>query len=60
MERRGVIWLVLIVAIMLLSYVVPYTLLSKVDAWYGSALLWVLGAIVVIGINAVASSGWRD
>ena len=45
---------------MLLNFLVPYTLLSGVDAWYGSFLFWTLATVVVIGINAVVSSAWKD
>ncbi len=54
------IWLAPVLIIILLSYVVPYTVLRGVDAWYGSMLFWVLGTAVVIAVNAVVSSAWRD
>ena len=42
------------------AYVVPYALLSSVDAWYGSFLFWtVFGAAAVAAIAAVTRS-WRD
>ena len=53
-------WLVLIGVIILLCYLVPYTLLSEVDEWYGSFLFWTLATAVVVGINAIVSSAWRD
>ena len=60
MEKKGVSLLTVILLLMLLSFVIPYTLLRHVDAWYGSFLWWVLVTIVVIGINVVVSSAWRD
>lgn len=54
------LWLVPVVAIVLLSYVVPFTVLRGVDAWYGSTLFWTLATVVVIAINAVASAPWKD
>lgn len=53
-------WLAPVLIVSLLSYVVPFTVLRGVDAWYGSMLFWVLGTVVVIGVNAVVSSAWRD
>jgi hypothetical protein len=53
-------WLVPIAALILLSYFVPYVLLSGVDRWYGSMLFWTASTAVVIAINAVVSSAWRD
>lgn len=53
-------WLAPVVIVILLSYVVPFGLLRDVDAWYGSMLFWILGTAVVIAVNAVVSSAWRD
>ena len=52
--------LVAVPIIVLLSYLLPYTVLSGVDAWYGSFLFWTVATAVVIAINAVVSSAWRD
>lgn len=54
------LWLVPVLIVILLSYVVPFVVLRGVDAWYGSMLFWVLGTAVVIAVNAVVSSAWRD
>lgn len=54
------LWLVPVLVVILLSYLVPYTVLRGVDAWYGSMLFWLLGTVVVIAVNAVVSSAWRD
>ncbi|KRE38939.1 hypothetical protein ASG73_00790 [Janibacter sp. Soil728] len=53
-------WLIVPLVLILLSFVLPYTLLSDVDAWYGSFLFWTLATAVVIGVNAVISSRWED
>lgn len=53
-------WLVPVLVVVLLSYLVPYTVLRDVDAWYGSMLFWLLGTVVVIAVNTVVSSAWRD
>ncbi|MDN5852726.1 MAG: hypothetical protein L0K86_07765 [Actinomycetia bacterium] len=53
-------WLVVIAVIIALCYLVPYTILREVDEWYGSFLFWTLASAIVIGINAVVSSAWRD
>ena len=60
METPRTQWLLLVLVLILLSYAVPYTLLSGVDAWYGSFLFWGVCTAVVIGVNAVVSSAWRD
>jgi hypothetical protein len=57
-SKRG--WLIPVALLILLSYLLPYTVLSDVDAWYGSFLFWTLATAAVIGINAVVSSDWKD
>lgn len=53
-------WLYVVLALILLNYLVPFTLLSGVDEWYGSFLFWTVSTAAVIGINTVISSAWRD
>jgi hypothetical protein len=40
LERRGVVWAGVVLVLVVLAYVVPYTLLAEVDRWYGSFLFW--------------------
>lgn len=54
------LWLAVVLLLVLLSYAVPYTVLRGVDSWYGSLLFWSAATAVVIGINVVVSSAWRD
>lgn len=37
--------------LVLLSYIVPYTLLSDVQAWYGSFLFWTIVGLLVVFLN---------
>jgi len=53
-------WLALVAVLIVLSYAVPYLLLSEVAAWYGSLLFWTATTAVVIAINAIVSSAWKD
>lgn len=45
---------------MILMFVVPYTLLREVNAWYGSFLFWIVGTLVVIAINVILALQWED
>lgn len=54
------IWLLFVLAVIVLCYLVPYTLLSDVDEWYGSFLFWTVATAAVIGVNAVVSADWKD
>jgi hypothetical protein len=53
-------WLVPIAVLVVLAFLLPFTVFRDVDAWYGSYLFWVLATIVVIAINAVVSARWKD
>ncbi len=59
-SRRRAVLLISIPVIMLAMFVVPYTLLREVDAWYGSALFWMLATGAVIALNAILSADWED
>lgn len=52
------IWLVW--GVVVLCYVVPYTLLSDVARWYGSFLFWVLAGLGVIVLNIFITRDFRD
>lgn len=61
MNRTGKAWLLIpILVIILLSFLLPYTVFRDVDAWYGSFLFWSVATAVVIGLNAVVSADWKD
>ncbi len=60
LERRGVVWAGVVLVLVVLAYVVPYTLLAEVDRWYGGFLFWtVFGLVVIVAIWAMTRS-WRD
>ncbi|WP_102271752.1 hypothetical protein [Cytobacillus massiliigabonensis] len=60
MKSAELKWALLILAIVLLGYILPYTLLTNVTAWYGSFLLWTGLAIAIIGINYLISRKWGE
>ena len=53
-------WICSIWLLVLLSYVLPYTLLANVTAWYGSFLLWTLVGLLVIILNIFVTKGLGD
>lgn len=53
-------WLIVIALAILAAFMVPYTLLRNVDAWYGSFLFWIVLTAVVIAVNAIVSASWKD
>ena len=58
MKRSKWIWLVW--AVVLLSYLVPYTLLSDVSRWYGSFLFWALAGLVIIALNVYITQDFKE
>ena len=58
MERRKRIWLVW--AVVLLCYLVPYTLLNGISRWYGSFLFWALAGLVIIALNVYITQDFKE
>ena len=54
------ILLVMIWVVIAACFVIPFTLLRNVDAWYGSFLFWSFASLVVIAFNWILSSRWED
>lgn len=52
-------WIWGIWSLVLLSYLIPYTLLTRVQAWYGSFLFWTLVGLAVIALNVVMTKDFK-
>lgn len=60
-RKPWTLWLLVSVpVIMVAMFVVPYTLLREVDAWYGSLLFWLVGTVAVISINVAVALTWEN
>lgn len=60
MERKGIVWAGVVLVLVMLAYLVPYTLLSGVDRWYGSFLFWTAFGLATIAAIWVMTRSWRD
>lgn len=60
MERRGIIWALAMAVLLVLAYLVPYTVLSRVDAWYGSFLFWTVFGLLATAAIWTMTASWRD
>lgn len=60
MSRREKGWGLVILVVVILGYLIPFTLLKEVTFWYGSFLVWVLLALIVIAINVILTKDWGD
>jgi len=52
--------LVCIAILVVLCVLVPYTVLSHVNAWYGSFLFWTVAGLLVIVLNLLATRDFKD
>ncbi|MEW6637590.1 MAG: hypothetical protein AB1425_12360 [Actinomycetota bacterium] len=60
MERWGIVWAGVVLVLVALAYAVPYTLLSGVDAWYGSFLFWTAFGLATVAAIWAMTRRWRD
>jgi hypothetical protein len=60
MGKRELFWAIICIVLILLAYMIPYTVLTNVAKWYGSFLLWVLLGLVIIGVNIIITKDWRS
>ncbi|AXI09750.1 hypothetical protein CV093_13585 [Oceanobacillus sp. 143] len=51
-------WALAILVIILLAYILPYTILTEVANWYGSLLIWIVLTLIVIIMNYFISRNW--
>lgn len=60
MYKKELFWAIVSLGLILLAYVIPYTFLSEVAKWYGSFLLWIVIALLIIGVNVMLTRNWRS
>ncbi|MBP2077281.1 hypothetical protein [Oceanobacillus polygoni] len=58
MKTNELTWALLILFIVLLAFILPYTLLTNVTKWYGSFLLWIVLALITIIMNYFLTKNW--
>lgn len=58
MRSPGRVWALVLLVLVLSAFVVPFTLLSGVQAWYGSWLYWSAFALVVMGLIVYLTRDW--
>ncbi len=60
MQRASWLELALIGILIVLCFVLPFSVFTNIDAWYGSLLFWCLASLLVIGLCARISARWKD
>lgn len=58
MTNREKGWGIVILILVVLGYLVPYTLLRNVTYWYGSLLVWIGLAVIVVIVNVILTKDW--
>jgi hypothetical protein len=53
-------WIWFVWLLVVLSYVVPYGVLSDVQTWYGSFLFWTLIGALVIVANIFMTKNFKE
>ncbi len=53
-------WLIFWVFLIFISYLVPYTVLREVQAWWGAFLFWNVIGLLVILANYQITRDWED
>lgn len=53
-------WGAIIILLILSAYILPYTILSNVQKWYGSFLAWGLIGVLIIFANIMVTRDWRE
>jgi len=51
-------WALIIFLVILLAYILPYTVFTDVTKWYGSFFVWVILTSIVIVLNIIMTKGW--
>lgn len=59
-KQRKKFWGTFIIVLILIAYIVPYTILSNVQTWYGSFLFWGIIGVLIIFANVMATRDWRE
>lgn len=52
-------WGAFIVLLIIAAYILPYTVMSDVQSWYGSFLLWGIIGVLIIIANIFVTKDWR-
>lgn len=53
-------WIWFVWLLVVLSYVVPYSVLTDVQTWYGSFLFWSLIGVLVIVANIFMTQDFKE
>jgi len=53
-------WLAVFLIIVILNFIVPYTVLEDVASFYGSYSFWAVLTVVTIALGFIYMRSWRE
>ncbi|MEM1524778.1 MAG: hypothetical protein QW372_00915 [Nitrososphaerales archaeon] len=59
-EKRHKLWLILFLIIVIIDFLIPYTILKDIASFYASYMFWTILTIVTIILGYVYLSSWRE
>ncbi|MEN2768253.1 hypothetical protein [Ornithinibacillus xuwenensis] len=59
-KKSNRFWGFIIVLAILLAYIIPFSVLSTIQAWNGSFLYWGITGVVIILANIMITRDWRE
>ena len=60
LRKQRIFWALYFFTIVVLAFVIPYTLLTNVVSFYGAFLFWCLFAVAAIAGVAKITANWPD
>lgn len=60
MNKREGIFAIIITILILSAFIIPFTVLSNVEKWYGSFLFWIVITVIIIILNHFLTRNWGD
>ena len=58
MRKNEGVYAIVITVLIISAFIVPFTILTNVEKWYGSFLFWTLLTVIVIGVNYLLIRDW--
>lgn len=60
LQKKRLFWLFYFLSLLIMAFVIPYTLLKNVASFHGSFLFWCIFALAAIwGVERITSR-WKD
>ncbi|MGJ9457256.1 hypothetical protein [Oceanobacillus sp. CF4.6] len=58
MKTNELKWALFLFVIVILAFILPYTIFTNTAKWYGSFLVWTVLALITIVINYFLTRDW--